>query len=510
VEAIRYGDQPEVRSRLSRVVDEALDRDHLRGLLEQHAIGADSLSLLRVRQIREEMERAQAARLQPHYISSFFLEAFRQLGGSVREREPRRWEISHVPSLIRSRDRQIGTGVPLLARYERITFDKEIVSVPGRPLADFVSPGHPLLEAVSDLILERHRELLKRGAVLVAPDDDGSNPRVLVYLEHSVLDGRPLPDGGRRTVSREMHFVEIDSTGWIRNAGCAPYLDYRPLHADEMELVPELLGSEWLRTDLEARPLQHAIEHLVPAHFERIRRRKEDLVDRTLRAVRDRLTKEISYWDARAEDLRVKEAAGRATNMNWQKARQRADELEERLQRRTRELVEERRVTPLPPVIIGGALVVPAGMLTRFVGKTPATQPDAAARRAVERRAMDAVFALEQSLGYLPVDVSAYIRGWDIESRVSETAPLRLIEVKGRAAGAETVTVTRNEVLRAINAQERFILALVEVDGMDAQVRYVRQPFVREPDFGVTSVNYDLSELSARSYDPLTPTEVSA
>ena len=54
----------------------------------------------RVRRVREEMERAGARRLQPHYIESFFREAFRQLGGSARQREPRRYQVSHVPALI--------------------------------------------------------------------------------------------------------------------------------------------------------------------------------------------------------------------------------------------------------------------------------------------------------------------------------------------------------------------------------------------------------------------------
>lgn len=502
IEAVRYGDQPEIRSRLDRVVDQALDHEHLRSLLEQHALGSEGLSYSRVREIRDEMERAQAARLQPHYISSFFLEAFRQLGGSLQERESRRWEITHVPSVVRARDRQIGTGAAVLNRYERITFDKELVSLPGKPLAEFVSPAHPLLEAVSDLILERHRDLLKRGAVLVDPEDQTTNPRVLFYLEHSLLDGRPLADGSRRTISREMHFVEIDSDSCVRNAGCAPYLDYRPLASNESAVVERLFEADWLRSDLEKRPFQYAIEHLVPAHLERVRRRKQDLIDRTQKAVHERLTKEINYWDARAEDLRQREAAGRATNMNWHKARQRADELEERLQNRMKELAEERHITPQSPVVLGGAFIVPAGLLAQLTAKACPIAPDATDRRIIERKAMDVVMALERRLGHLPNDVSAAKLGWDIESRVSETEPLRLIEVKGRAAGADTVTVTRNEILRAINSPESFILALVEVDGSNSRVHYLDRPFVREPDFAVTSVNYDLAELLERSYDP--------
>ena len=64
-------------------------------------------------------------------IVGFFLEAFRILGGSIKAREPRRFEITHVPALIRQRDRLIGIGEPILLKYERITFEKSLRAVPG-------------------------------------------------------------------------------------------------------------------------------------------------------------------------------------------------------------------------------------------------------------------------------------------------------------------------------------------------------------------------------------------
>src|SRR5439155_8288838 len=125
-EAIRYGDRPEVRARLTEAVDNALDRERLRDLLEERALAHETLDIAMVQRIREDMERIEARRVKPHFVSSFFLKAFRLLGGSIREREPRRYEITHVPPLIRSRDRLIGIGEPALARYERVTFDKEL------------------------------------------------------------------------------------------------------------------------------------------------------------------------------------------------------------------------------------------------------------------------------------------------------------------------------------------------------------------------------------------------
>lgn len=109
---------------------------------------------------------------------------------------------------------------------------------------------------------------------------------------------------------------------------------------------------------------------------------------------------------------------------------------------------------------------------------------------------MDAVIAAEQALGFLPRDVSADRIGYDIESKNPQSGSLRFIEVKGRGDGADTVTVTRNEILTALNKPEAFILAIVRIsNGLAHPPRYARTPFKREPDFGATSVTYQIAEL---------------
>jgi len=295
LEAIRYGDQPEVRARLDQVVDTALDRDKLRSLIEEHALAHDSMDATRVQQIREDMERAEARRLQPHFIAAFFLEAFKRLGGTAREREPKRFEISHVPAVIRNRDRLIGMRDPVLTKYERIAFKKDLISVGGKPVAEFVCPGHPLLDATIDLVIERHRDLLKQGTVLVDEADAGEEIRALVYLEHSVQDARTDRSGTRHVVSRQVQFVEVNQGEEVRNAGFAPYLDYRPLQDDEQSLLDQVPEPEWLRKHIESKAMGFAVANLVPRHLTEVKQRKESLVDKTVEAVKARLTAEINY-----------------------------------------------------------------------------------------------------------------------------------------------------------------------------------------------------------------------
>lgn len=504
LEAVRYGDRPDVKARLFEVVDKTLDRGALRELVEGRALTHDSMDVTRVRAIREEMERADARRLQPHFIASFFHEAFKLLGGAIHEREPKRYEIKHVPALIRNRDREIGRGQPVLQRYERITFDKGLISPSGKPLAAFVCPGHPLLDSTIDLVIERHRDLLKRGAILVDDKDESEQVRALLYLEHSIQDARIEKTGERRVVSKRLQFVEVTADGVAKSAGPAPYLDYRPLSDEELTAISALPMPEWIRSGLEDRALEHAAIHLVPHHLAEVRGRKTDLIDRTIVAVKDRLTKEINYWDHRAAQLKDQELAGKVNaRLNSGLARTRADDLTARLQKRLSELEQERKLSALAPVVLGGSMIIPIGVIRSLLG-TSSSMPPMFARdtKRSELLAMNAVMRIERELGFAPRDVSAENLGYDVESSVPYAGTLRFLEVKGRIQGADTVTITKNEILTGLNKPDDFILAICLIDGDDVSVRYVRRPFDKEPDFKATSVNYDLDKLLALAKEP--------
>jgi len=514
IEAIRYGDQPEVKARLQQAVDNLADRERMRDLLEQRALARDSMDTTRVRQIRQEFERAQALRLQPHFIASFFKAAFERLGGTLHGRGPLRYEITNVPAAIRQRGQDLGHGL-ILRRYERITFHKEAISPLGKAMAEFLCPGHPLMDAVIDLVLERYRALLRQGAILVDPTDPGDEVRALFYLEHSIQgyfpshEGRGAGQGAestRRVISRQMQFVELTPAGEPRSAGPAPFLNYEPLPEPLRPLMGSELQGDWLRSDLEGAVRAYVAQYLVPEHLRQVRQRQEEMATRTLPAVKDRLTKEIAYWDHRAQQLLAQEQAGRTNaRLNSDMARRRADDLQGRLQRRLAELEQARYVSPQPPLVIGGALVVPAGLLARLQGQAPPAVPGLFGhqRQEVEEAAMAAVMDTERGLGYQPRDVSRSNLGWDVESTIPGSGRLRSVEVKGRVEGADTITMTKNEILAGLNKPEDYYLAVVEIDFPEGQARagqvhYIPAPFHREPDFAATSVNYDWRELMAR------------
>lgn len=503
IEALRYNNQDDVRRRLYEVVDHSLDRETLQRLLDEHTLTEDTMDVHRVMAIREDMERMEAHKLQPHFIESFFVEAYQSVGGKIRSREKGRYEITNVPFAVRNRDMQIGFGEPVLGRYERICFDKSCCNIQGMPQAALIAPGHPLLEATIDLIRERNLDVFKRGAVFIDDSDFGTDARLLFYVEDSVQDGVILASGSKRVISKNIHFVEIKEDGTATNAGYAPYLDYRAADALELNTIREFLNrQQWLRTNVEDIAVGYAISEVIPAHVAEVRERKTKLIDKTAKAVKERLTAEIQYWDFRSAELKMKEAAGKTNaKQNSQVAARRAEELETRMQKRLSELETEKLISAMPPVIVGGAILIPRGLLTQLTGKPDIFAVDAAARREVELAAMRAVMDIESSFGFIPRDVSAAKVGYDVESKIPQSmrsadgTTLRFIEVKGRVKGADTVTVSKNEILTAFNKPDEYILAIVEVDGPLTKTVYLKKPFRERPDFAATSVNYVIKDL---------------
>ena len=383
---------------------------------------------------------------------------------------------------------------------------------------------------------------------MIDSDERSNEVRVLFYLEHTIQDGRMHSNGSQQVASRQLQFVEINRNKTVNTPGYAPYLDYRPIDEDEWSAVEPMLEADWLSADLESEIKDYAVEHLVPAHLDEVKEYRETLVQKTMTAVKERLTKEIHHWDnqayeyqRQAEGFKVEaktserlvqlirrlrelgnpqessdeeqalqnekdaKAKANAASLNAAQAQQRADELQARLKKRMEELELERHISPMSPVVIGGALIVPQSLLDatsdpEFPAPVVFSQAD---RERTDRLAVAAVMEAERKLGREPTEMPHHHPGYDIESKDPNTNQLLFIEVKGKSPNAPTVTVSKTQIFTAFNKPDSFILAIVDVDGETAkEPRYIRQPFQKEPDFGVTSVNYNLSELLNRAEAP--------
>ena len=409
----------------------------------------------------------------------------------------------------------------MLKRYERVCFEKDYVRLldrVGAPMASLIHPGHPLMQPVTDIVIEQYRNTLKRGAVLVDHADMGLTPKVLLIVDHAIKEGADPS----KVLSRRLQFITLEPSphagegpgeGEIMaaHAGWAPHLDLQAIEPADLALIPDILNAPWLgstltvgegsgvRVNLEQLALAQAALNLVPQHFQEVRERREQMVDKTLAAVHERLVKEINFWSDRYLKLKDDIAAGKDVRLTLENVRRTIDDLTARRESREKELQAMRHVISAPPGVIGGALVIPAGLLLQRQGQ-PGWSADAEARSRIERIAMQAVTEAEMALGHRVTDVSAEKCGWDITSQPpaidGKLPPSRHIEVKGRAKGQTTITVTRNEILYGLNQQEQFILAIVLVEGDTHEgPYYVRKPFTQEPDWAVSSINLDLGSL---------------
>lgn len=474
------------------------DLDNLRQIAARDSLFAQSLAPDQLLHLREEMEKARARKLQPHFIAAFFHTAFAELGGTLREREPRRYEIRHVPAAIRAHP---AAAAAIPAAYLRVCFDQKLAhppaadpTTPPPPPADILHPGHPLMRAVLALTYENHRQALAAGATLV--DENGAVPRLIFAIEHCIMES-----DADRTASQDIQFISVDETGAYVREGWAPYLDYRPLKTDEEKTRARALArAPWLAQTTEHGIIAHAADNIAAPHIARVGEQRRQTTEKERAAVHHRLQQVVAEENNGLTKAMEKAATGAAPQANVEKIRHRLNELEHRRIRRMAELDRRTSLLPQPPRITGAMLAIPPTPTATPPTSPPDAQPPQAAKKAIENRAMAAVTAIEQRLGNLVTDVSAENCGWDLTSTPPATAdgtipPSRHIEVKGRDITATTVTVTRNELLSALNQGTRYILAIVQIDGPNTKTHYLASPFTKEPEITAASINYDLKNL---------------
>ena len=231
------------------------------------------------------------------------------------------------------------------------------------------------------------------------------------------------------------------------------------------------------------------------------------MIDKTKAAVQDRLTKEINYWDHRAAQLKDQELAGKVNaKLNsglGPAAGRRPDRPASKTACRTGARAKTLRACR--PSCLAGAMIVPIGLLRKLQGETAAPPPDFAHRHRTIRTPGDGGRHGRRAPTRIPAPrrerPESRLRHRVFHSR--HRAVCDSSKSKAGSRGAKTVTITKNEILTGLNKPDEFILAIVLLDPDRADVRYVRRPFEKEPDFKATSVNYDLDKLLAISEVPL-------
>ncbi len=483
IEAIRYGDQPEVKARLELTIDAGVAHG-LDELLQERALHPEMFPALNLEEIRAQMERARERKLQPGYIRAFFIPAFERLGGRVRRREAGRYQITRVPRRIQEAARRLNRWAPVADEYERITFETNHIRHLGGAQAALIAPGHPLLQSVIELTVAELGDVLKRGTVFVdRRDKQAEQPGLLFTVEQKIQSTAAEP----LTASHHFDYVQLDPAGVVHVTVAPPYLDYDRPRLDEAEAILELLDRDWTRQNHEKTIRSWAFRDGVQPRLEELRARTTIEAERTRTQVSERLLAEINHWDREHTRLEALERQGAVSRLRAETAYARARRLDERLETRMRELDRATQLAALPALVRGAALVVPSTLVAPTLDE-PGRQLFARNTKRVERRAVDAVLAAERLLGRVPVEQARNNPGYDIRS-TDPDGRLFFIEVKGRIAGSDTFTITANEVAYAQTQGDRHRLALVSVHPDDPtrdEVRYVLDAFTHLESSGTT------------------------
>jgi SNF2 family DNA or RNA helicase len=504
IEAVQYGDDPQRKIERDKVLDATVG-DGIRELLEARALNAQFIDSNSVDEIRRAFEEAQARKLQPHYIKAFFIEAFSRLGGQIEARDDGRFEITSVPSAVIEKDRQSGVGAPVVDRYERVTFDRKLIQGNSDLRAQLIAPGHPLMSAVTDLIVEAASPLLRQGTVLVDENDPGEEPRLIVGVKSEIHNSIRFANGKQQVVDKIFEYLEISKSGKVHFGGPAPYLDYRACANGAIDFA-NVISDSWLVEGYEKLTEDWSVENRIPQRLFYVQTKVDEQVDRTKRLVHERLTSEINYWDALHDEI-LEDTSGRRRRISAATAFSRARMLEARLINRMAILEQESQLLPSKPLVSSCALVIPQGLIDKFQGSTSeAVATHAKNTEEVDRRAISKTVAAEKLLGRNPEVMPHNNPGWDIRS-IKDGEPTIFIEVKGRIEGADTFTITRNEVLTAKNIGDPYRLVLVRVstEGEDYdQIRYVSNPFSEHEAeaFLVCSYNMHWQDMWDRGQEP--------
>lgn len=491
-ETIREGNQHATKDRLEQAVAQALDTERLQGMLERIS-PADKPDL---ETLKDKLTAATSNLPSPEFVCSFLGRALTYLGGEMSAMNDGYFQIPTVPAAIREYDRLNGERQPpVLRRYERIRFDRKPVSGRSAQTAEVAHPGHPLVRTCANMLLERLRPCLERGSVFVDTDETEGKPSVLMVLEHSIHRDLHQPP-----ISRRIQLIRCGRNGNVSELSWSDAL--------EMQAYPQT-GSHsrnsWQPQEIEELCVRTA-EHLAKEHLKDIEDRLTRQAESRTVTLRRQMLAEIDLWSRRYLDLRLRPPGNRQPAIQEENACNLAEALSQRLQEREEEAAATLRVVTGTPTVLGIAMIA-----------SPELQPedsehsfcaDATARGRIERLAMRAVIEAERALGHMVHDVSAEKCGWDITAIVHGHAePVcieRRIEVKGRAKGQSTITVTRNEISQALDHPEQFILAvaLVATDDQIEGPYYIRNPFEQKPDWAETSRNLDLDLLLKRAVSP--------
>lgn len=471
------GDLPQGKKLRDLILDAIANRRTLEDILADFERVPDEEAIEKARQasmealatryidltrILSEQREAKENRLVPEYVEEFFRKAAGELGIKMERRQDGFWRIPHVPFDIRNRPYDFKAKYGEVHReYLKISFDKEKAR---KGNAEFVSMGHPLMEAVIEVIFERLGKGAESGSVFFDPE--GRLDGFIWFLEAEMKDGMGL------TAGRRLFSVYQAKHGDLKLINPAILWDLKP--ADSLAQ-----GAENIPPDKDT-VITFCIENGLESYRnELLERRRRDAEIKKKYGIRS-LDHLIAISETKLTDYYTRQAKGEnipiATIQNEERNKEGLLRKRERL---LREIELETHLAPQEPKVLAVVRVVPA----------KESPEDMRSDAEVERIGMEVAMRYEREHQRNPEDVSALNLGYDIRS-VDPQGNYRYIEVKARAREG-AIALTPNEWLMAQRLKDEYWLYVVENAASEPVLYTLQNPAERlKPEEEISIVRY--------------------
>jgi hypothetical protein len=398
-----------------------INEDRFRSIC-QNALEGLASKKLNLDMLVERRARAQEHRVVPETIARFLRETAPLVPFTLKDARglPHTFDPGPTPDALRRHENDPTWKLPgLMSRYPRLSTDRKVAESHS---LEWVTPGHPLFEALRRHTLDLTRDSFALGACFYSLDF--AQPARLDIYRSQVVDGLGHVIHERLFVVQVAEGAEpvLREAGSLFNLQPAPPLPSLPPIAG----APE--ESAWLH--------QHALQPFL----EEVRQERLAEIQRIADHIELSLTEMIAREDekiGRFEEEARNGVEGAAGSLKI--AETRHAELLARRQRRRDELDREKALTLQSVERLTSALILPHPEASRPQVQRLRPNPQ------TEEAAMRVAIEHERAAGRTVTDVHERDLGYDITSLDPHTGELRLIEVKGIGGPTGTICLTPNE-----------------------------------------------------------------
>ncbi len=506
-DAIQHADDSNMAEYIARI-DEKVNIKRFTELIERNRLTDDVLHKAHIEAIHANIRLASIQALQPHYIQSFFEFAFVQLGGkfNLRSNEKGRYSIK-VPEGIRQASLPNDAVGQVQGSYYRICFDKQYIdpSHGDRFKAEFICPGHPLLDATVSETIKTHSNVLAKPAIMIDDTDEFDSVQVVYLLELIFNDGRYDSNNNQQVIEKLLKFVRIEKDGNVHAAGFAPHLNFRCATDKDLDAAGAVLDEKWLNPSLDNIVQAYAAENVAQEHLDTITQRQHRFVENKWRIMSERLNAEIRECHDKEHELKKRELAGNKSKQSLEAVEKRRIDCQDRLHNLEEELDKERHITVADPKMLCRMIVIPRKLLC-FQTEQDQRDRDYGLDANVlsSTAAIDAVIETETRLGRKPKSVLGQMLGYDVISSCPKTRQTKYIKVASINDETQTIAAVRTEILASLNLKQDYILAIVRTgQGNGTSTEYAEMPFGQKlPPFETAVKRFPVKTLLNKASKP--------